>query len=117
MIEHAGSTTFMLIVTGIDPPRRGTRTGHTCTSAHASPARGPTLARTTTPSRERTTGVSDQTEVWLDVTINAGGVGVATTTVPFVPLTGDRSVVIHQEPTSPTGGAGGRQACLPVTIA
>ena len=39
--------------------------------------------------REWTTPeVSDETEVWLDVTINAAGVGVATTTVPFVPLTG-----------------------------
>ena len=59
--------------------------------------------------------VNDQTEVWLDFTVNAEGVGVATTTVPFVPEPDDaRSVVIHAEPTAPNGTAGQRLECLPV---
>ena len=53
MTEHAGSTTFVLIVTGIDPAAAGKRTALTCTSARASPATGPPLARTTTRPASR----------------------------------------------------------------
>ncbi len=117
MTSHDGSTTFVLIVTGIDPAAAANTYGahlHVGPCIAGEPATaGPHYNSTGQPP----TVVSDQTEVWLDFTVNAGGVGVATTTVPFVPLAGDRSVFIHQEPTSPTGGAGGRQACLPVNIA
>src|SRR5512133_848854 len=59
--------------------------------------------------------VSDQTEVWLDFTVNSEGRGVATAVVPFTPTPGTRSVVIHAEPTNhETGSAGARLACLPV---
>ena len=58
--------------------------------------------------------VSEQTEVWLDVRINPAGVGVSTTTVPFVPEPDVRSVVMHAEATAPSGSAGARLECLPV---
>jgi superoxide dismutase, Cu-Zn family len=55
-----------------------------------------------------------QTEVWLDFTVDDER-GSASASVPFVPLPGTRSVVIHAEGTDPaTGTAGPRQACLPV---
>ncbi len=58
--------------------------------------------------------ISEDTEVWLDVTVR-GGSATATASVPFVPLPGERSVVIHAMGTDPhTGVAGGRLACLPV---
>ncbi len=54
------------------------------------------------------------TEVWLDFTVDDGS-GSASASVPFVPLPGTRSVVIHAEATDPgTGIAGPRLACLPV---
>ena len=117
MIEHASSTTFVLIVTGVDPAAAGQTYG---AHLHVGPsvardraAAGPhynvsVIEHWTTPK------VSDQTEVWLDVTINAAGIGVSTTTVPFVPEPGVRSVVLHAEPTAPTGSAGPRLECLPV---
>ncbi len=57
---------------------------------------------------------SPATEVWLDVTVSASGRALAVTRVPFRIAAGARSVVVHAEPTAPTGAAGGRQACLPV---
>ncbi len=58
--------------------------------------------------------VSERTEVWLDVTVDDGA-GTATASVPFVPLPGSRSVVVHALATDHhTGAAGARLACLPV---
>ena len=58
--------------------------------------------------------VSERTEVWLDFTVDDGG-GTATASVPFVPLPGARSVVVHAQATDHhTGLAGPRLACLPV---
>ena len=58
--------------------------------------------------------VSERTEVWLDLTVRRGA-AVATASVPFVPLPGARSVVIHASATDhDTGTAGARLACLPV---
>ena len=55
-----------------------------------------------------------RTEVWLDFTVDDGRAS-ASASVPFVPLPGTRSVVIHAEATDPdTGAAGPRLACLPV---
>jgi Cu/Zn superoxide dismutase len=110
MIEHSGSTTFVLIVTRVDPTAAGRTYGahlHVgpCVAGNG-PAAGPHYNTGGAPS--------PTTEVWLDFTVNAGGVGVATTTVPFVPLSGVRSVVIHAEPTAPSGSAGDRLECLPV---
>ena len=58
--------------------------------------------------------ISEETEVWLDFTVDDGA-GTATASVPFVPLPGERSVVIHALATDHhTGTAGARLACLPV---
>ena len=58
--------------------------------------------------------ISEDTEVWLDFTVDDGA-GTATASVPFVPLPGTRSVVIHAAATDHhTGTAGARLACLPV---
>lgn len=58
--------------------------------------------------------ISEDTEVWLDFTVDDGA-GTATASVPFIPLEGDRSVVIHALATDHhTGLAGARLACLPV---
>jgi len=112
-ISRGDSETFILIVTGIDRTAAGNTYGahvHSgpCVEGNGAAALGHyNIGGPPSPT----------TEVWLDFTVNPGGVGVSTTTVPFVVAPGERSVVIHQEPTSPTGTAGGRQACLPVTIA
>ena len=58
--------------------------------------------------------ISEDTEVWLDLAVDDGA-GTATASVPFIPLPGDRSVVIHALATDHrTGLAGARLACLPV---
>jgi len=57
--------------------------------------------------------VSDRTEVWLDVSVHDGA-ATSTASVPFVPVAGARSVVLHAMPTDAMGGAGARLACLPV---
>jgi Cu/Zn superoxide dismutase len=62
-------------------------------------------------------GVSPSTEIWLDFTVRSGGFAVAQSHVPFVIAEGDaQSVVIHRQPTDENGGAGARQACLPVAF-
>ncbi|MGA8977596.1 MAG: superoxide dismutase family protein [Pedococcus sp.] len=54
-------------------------------------------------------------EVWLDFTVTSVGSGRATTVVPFVPVHGARSVVVHEMATNhDTGAAGARLACFPV---
>ena len=58
--------------------------------------------------------ISEDTEVWLDFTVDDGA-GTSTASVPFVPLPGTRSVVVHATETDHhTGAAGARLACLPV---
>ena len=85
MIEHAGSTTFVLIVTGVDPAAAGQTYG---AHLHVGPcvagdgaAAGPHYNQSVLDGDDPVV-VSEETEVWLDVTINAAGVGVSTTTVP-----------------------------------
>ncbi len=72
---------------------------------------------TTTPTSWRRIPppeISEDTEVWLDITVDDGA-GTSTASVPFVPLAGNRSVVIHALATDHhTGAAGARLACLPV---
>ena len=61
-------------------------------------------------------GISDETEVWLDFTIQPNGTGAAVATVPFtIPEGAAGAVVIHAMHTDHvTGAAGARWACLPV---
>ena len=58
--------------------------------------------------------VTSQTEVWLDFVVGARGVAHTSARVPFVPVPGSRSFVIHALPTDGLGTAGPRLACLPV---
>ena len=67
--------------------------------------------------------VSKETEVWLDLKVDSGGVARSTATVSFIPE-GKRSIVLHAAPTVSTadadgpavGSAGARLACLPFDI-
>jgi hypothetical protein len=58
--------------------------------------------------------VNNETEVWLDFEVTAGGTGAGDALVPFVPVPGERAVAIHAEATAPSGTAGPRLVCLPV---
>jgi Cu/Zn superoxide dismutase len=60
--------------------------------------------------------VNDETEVWLDFDVNGKGTARSSTVVPFVPAEGERSIVLHAQPTMDNGMAGARVACLPLTI-
>jgi Cu/Zn superoxide dismutase len=68
--------------------------------------------------------VSDQTEVWLDSKVNSAGKTQTSASVPFVPKSGERSIVFHAQPTvhqhteggPAVGTAGTRLACLPLEI-
>ena len=57
--------------------------------------------------------VSDRTEVWLDFTVDAEGVGDSSTSVAFPVTAGARSVVVHAAPTDPATGLAGRSPGLP----
>lgn len=58
--------------------------------------------------------ISERTEVWLDLHVDDGA-ATSTASVPFVPVPGARSVVVHaMETDHHTGAAGARMACLPV---
>jgi hypothetical protein len=64
--------------------------------------------------------INTKTEVWFDLVPNARGDWTGEATVYFKPvdstlIPGVMSIVIHVLPTDPkTGGAGDRQACLPL---
>lgn len=59
--------------------------------------------------------VNEETEVWLDFTIDRKGRASAKAKVSFViPEGGAGALVVHASPTLPDGNAGARLACLPV---
>lgn len=63
------------------------------------------------------TTVSSTTEVWLDFAVTPGGTGHSVARVPFtVPAGAAKSVVVHAEPTAPSGAAGAKLACLEVDL-
>jgi Cu/Zn superoxide dismutase len=104
---------FVLRVRGIDRDAAGTTYGAHLHSGACVPgdgaAAGPHYNSATPPV------IDADHEVWLDFTATAGGTGRATAVVPFVPVHGARSVVIHEAATDHgTGGAGARLACMPV---
>jgi superoxide dismutase, Cu-Zn family len=107
-------TTFHLRIKGIDPAVTGEVYGahlHVgpCVEGNGAAAGPHYNVSTATPPV-----VSDQTEVWLDFTVATDGTGAGDATVPFVPVPGDRAVVVHAEETAPNGTAGARLVCLPV---
>jgi len=114
MTETGKGTRFHLRVKGIDPAVAGTEYGahlHVgpCVQGNGAAALGHYNASTATPPV-----VNNQTEVWLDFEVTLGGTGAGDTLVPFVPVPGERAVVIHAEATAPSGAAGPRLVCLPV---
>lgn len=114
LVGHAGDATAVLVVHGVDPAEAGRTFGAhlhqgPCVDGNG-PAAGPHYNHTGQPP----TTVSDQTEVWLDFTVDGGGNANAVAHVPFVPTAGQRSVVIHERATAANGTAGDRLACLPV---
>jgi len=109
-IAGGGYTTFVLFLSGLDPDAAGTTYGThihvgTCVPGNGAAA-GPHYNTGGTPSTE--------TEVWLDFEVTKDGTGAGDALVPFVPVPGERSVVIHAEATAPSGAAGPRLVCLPV---
>jgi hypothetical protein len=118
MVSHDGHTGVRLNLYGIDRSAAGRTFGahlHVgpCVAgngAAAGPHYNTDVLAGRVPPR-----VDETTEVWLDFTVTPGGTGHASARVPFVPAPGERSIVIHQEPTDDHGVAGPRLACLPVS--
>jgi Cu/Zn superoxide dismutase len=117
LVGHSGSSTVVFRVHGIDPAVADQQFGAhlhlgPCVENNGAAALGhyntDVLAGVTPPR------VDETTEVWLDIVVTSEGTGTAVAQVPFVPIPGDRSVVIHALPTDETGAAGARLACLPV---
>lgn len=109
--EVAGGTRVRLRVTGFDHGSEGQTFG-----AHVHT--GPCVAgdgAAAGPHYNAGGGISPTTEVWLDLTVERGGVAESVAVVPFtIPDGTARSVVIHALPTNSTNGlAGARLACLP----
>ena len=119
MRSNTRGATFHLVVKGVAEAGRGESFGahlHLGPCVPGTPAAA--LGHYNTDALAGVTPVvaSPSTEVWLDFTVDADGTGAAVAHVPFVPMPGNRSVVIHAESTNPsTGTAGARLACLPVS--
>ena len=113
MTLGAKRSAFALTVTGIARSAAGTTFGAHLHSGPCVPgdgvAAGPHYNSVAPPVLD-----ADH-EVWLDFRVTSGGRGRAATVVPFVPVHGARSVVVHELPTDhDTGAAGARLACFPV---
>jgi Cu/Zn superoxide dismutase len=114
LVGHGDASTAVLVVHGVDPAQVGRTFGahlHNgpCVDGNG-PAAGPHYNHTGQPP----TAVNDQTEIWLDFTVDDDGSANAVAHVPFVATPGQRSVVIHERATAANGTAGDRLACLPV---
>lgn len=109
--SSAGMTRVRLMVTGLPAGRTFGAHVHTGSSGADPIASGGHYQHSTDPSVPLA-----EREVWLDVTSDANGRGVATTTVPWAFAPGSAgSVVIHALPTNTTtGAAGARLACTSV---
>jgi len=118
LLTYKRTSTMILRVRDIDPAAADHRFGahlHTgpCIAGDGAAA-GPHYNADDIAGRVPAT-VSAQTEVWLDFTVSRTGSGTARAVVDFVPRPGNRSIVIHQDPTDHHGVAGPRLACVPVS--
>ena len=118
MVSHHGATTVVFLLSGVGADAAGRTYGahlHTgpCVAGNGAAA-GPHYNDSTVHGVVPPV-VGPRTEVWLDVTIRGDGSAVAVAHVPFVPQSGQRSVVVHAQPTDDHGTAGPRLACLPVS--
>lgn len=110
---EGGHSTFVLKVAGIDQSAAGTHYGAHLHSGPCTPgdgaAAGPHYNSASPPV------IDEEHEVWLDFEVTGRGSARAVAEVPFEPVHGARSVVIHAEETDPASGlAGARLACMPV---
>lgn len=108
-----GTTRVRLMVTGLPAGRTFGAHVHTGTCGADPLASGGHYQHSIDPSVPLA-----EREVWLDVTSDANGRGVATSTVPWAFAPGSAgSVVIHALPTNATtGAAGARLACTSVEL-
>ena len=116
--QHHGSSTFVLVVSGVGAAGVGKTYGahlHSGRCVAGDPAAAGPHYNQSSENGVVPPVVSDQTEVWLDVTVRPGGTAVAVAKVPFVPRPAARSVVLHEKATDDHGTAGARLACLPVS--
>ena len=106
-----GATRVRLMVTGLPAGRTFGAHVHAGSCGADPLASGGHYQHSTDPSVPLA-----EREVWLDVTSDRNGRGVATTTVPWAFAPGSAgSVVIHALPTNTTtGAAGARLACTSV---
>lgn len=118
MVESARGSRAVLTVKGVDRSADGQTFGahlHDGPCVAGSGAAAGPHYNSHVHGQTPVAGVSDRTEIWLDFTVEDGA-GTGTASVPFVPESGNRSVVVHAAPTDPhSGGAGARLACLTVS--
>jgi superoxide dismutase, Cu-Zn family len=123
-VEGGGSTTVTLEVAGLQPDRRYGAHAHTMACGAEGKAAGPHFQLNQDPVQPSVDPAfaNPQNEVWLDLTTDADGTGVASATVPWQ-FPADRraeSVIIHAMPTATepgkAGTAGDRAACISVNF-
>ncbi|HET6666514.1 MAG TPA: hypothetical protein VFG98_04425 [Intrasporangium sp.] len=117
LVGHGDGTTAVLHVRGVDPSVAGRTFGaHLHDGPCRTDASGASLGHYNhdVHSGLNPVKVSDATEVWLDFTVDTAGAGNSSSAVRFPLRSGERSVVVHANPTDRnTGAAGARLACLP----
>lgn len=118
MISRGARTTVRLQVSSIDRSAAGRTFGahlHTgpCVAGDGAAA-GPHYNTDAIEGR-KPIRVDRQREIWLDLKVSPSGSASTSTAVPFAPEPGNRSIVIHQQPTDHHGTAGARVACLPLS--
>jgi Cu/Zn superoxide dismutase len=114
LASPADSTQAVFVVHGVDRSVAGQTFGahlHNgpCVAGNGAAALGHYNHSSTVPAT-----VNDQTEIWLDITVDDEGNAQSSARVDWAPSAGARSVVVHANPTAPDGTAGARLACLPV---
>ena len=118
----AGRSTIQLHVKGLKPNTQYGAHAHVKPCGLTGADAGPHFQHMVDPATPSTNPIyaNPRNEIWLDLTTNSAGNGVAKATVPwqFSPDRRAQSVVIHERHTStgPTdsGVAGARLACLTV---
>jgi Cu-Zn family superoxide dismutase len=116
--QHHGSSTFVLVVSGVGAGGVGHTYGAHLHKGACVAGNGAAAGAHYNQSTENGVVppiVNDQTEVWLDISVGPDGSGVAVAKVPFVPTPANRSIVLHEQHTDDHGTAGARLACLPVS--
>ena len=116
--QHHGSSTFVLVVSGVGAGGVGHTYGAHLHKGACVAGNGAAAGAHYNQSTENGVVppiVNDQTEVWLDISVGRDGSGVAVAKVPFVPTPANRSIVLHEQHTADPGTAGARLACLPVS--